>query len=118
MLVPRLLEQHVAPEALDVLVADRYWIEPDQMYAHDLEGYVNSCDRLGREGLGMGVCLGDREAVSRAEKLLGEYTSKVLGYLVSLEAKGLIPKGKEDRFLARVDEIVGRQLEGPPATDQ
>jgi len=205
ILAARLVEQHAAPEALDVLVADRYWVEPDQMYAHDLEAYVNSCDRLGREGLGMAVCLGDREALSRAEKLLDEYTSKVLGYLVSLESKGLfpkkhiqffycddaslagvvagtgmlffldqtrptlglsvldgvtkvsargtrahiaagvdlavalreaasevsgnggghniasgatIPKGKEDRFLARVDEIVGRQLEGPPVRGQ
>jgi len=205
ILAARLMEQRAAPEALEVLVADRYWIEPDQMYAHDLEAYVNSCDRLGREGLGMAVCLGDREALSRAEKLLDEYTSKVLGYLVSLESKGLfpkkhvqffycddaslagvvagtgmlfffdqtrptlglavldgvtkvsargtrahiaagvdlavalreaasevsgnggghniasgatIPKGKEDRFLARVDEIVGRQLEGPLARDQ
>src|SRR2546426_1058025 len=205
ILAARLMEQRAAPEALEVLVADRYWIEPDQMHAHDLEAYVNSCDRLGREGLGMAVCLGDREALSRAEKLLDEYTSKVLGYLVSLESKGLfpkkhvqffycddaslagvvagtgmlfffdptrptlglsvlegitkvsargtrahiaagvdlavalreaasqvsgnggghniasgatIPKGKEDRFLARVDEIVGRQLEGPPATGQ
>src|SRR5437667_549435 len=34
ILAARLVEQHAAPEALDVLVADRYWIEPDQMYAH------------------------------------------------------------------------------------
>ena len=205
VLAVRLVEQGATPEALDVLVADRFWIEPDQMYAQDLEAYVNSCDRLGLEGLGMAVCLGDREALSRAEKLLDEYTSKVLGYLVSLESKGLfpkkhiqffycddaslagvvagtgmlfffdqtrptlglsvldgvtkvsargtrahiaagvdlavalreaasevsgnggghniasgatIPKGKEDRFLARVDEIVGRQLEGPPVRGQ
>src|SRR6266704_2871830 len=205
ILAARLVEQHAAPEALDVLVADRYWIEPDQIYAHDLEAYVNSCDRLGREGLGMAVCLGDRDALVRAERLLDEYTSKVLGYLVALESKGLfpkkhvqffycddaslagvvagtgmqfffdqtrptlglsvldgvtkvsargtrahiaagldlaaalreaasevsgnggghniasgatIPKGKEDRFLSRVDEIVGRQLEGPLAKDQ
>jgi len=205
VLAARLVEQHAAPEALDILVADRYWIEPDQIYAHDLEAYVNSCDRLGQEGLGMAVCLGDREALSRAEKLLDEYTSKVLGYLVSLESKGLfpkkhiqffycddaslagvvagtgmlfffdqtrptlglsvldgvtkvsargtraliaagvdlaaalreaasevsgnggghniasgatVPKGKEDRFLTRVDEIVGRQLEAARANPQ
>src|SRR2546427_5526448 len=40
----------------------------------------------------MAVCLGDREALSRAEKLLDEYTSKVLGPLVALESKGLFPK--------------------------
>src|SRR5437773_5420340 len=67
ILVARLVEQHAAPEALDVLVADRYWVEPDQMYAHGLAAYVNRCDRLGRAGLGLAVCLGDRGALSRAE---------------------------------------------------
>src|SRR5207249_3244092 len=79
-------------EALESLVEDRYWIEPDQMYAQDLEAYVNSCDRLDHEGLGLALCLGDREALAKAEKLLEEYTSRVLGYLVGLETKGLFPK--------------------------
>src|SRR2546428_837419 len=92
VLAVRLVEQGATPEALDVLVADRFWIEPDQMYAQDLEAYVNSCDRLEQEGLGMAVCLGDREATAKAEKLLEEYTAKVLGYLVSLESAGLFPK--------------------------
>src|SRR3989442_7177768 len=62
------------------------------MYAQDLEAYVNSCDRLGQEGLGLAVCLGDRDALARAEKLLEEYTARLLGYLVGLEAKGLFAK--------------------------
>jgi len=62
------------------------------MYAQDLESYVNSCDRLGQEGLGLAVCLGDRDALGKAEKLLDEYTGKVLGYLVGLESKGLFAK--------------------------
>src|SRR2546428_4447651 len=40
----------------------------------------------------MAVCLGDRDALARAEKLLAESTSKVLGHLVALESKGLFPK--------------------------
>jgi RecJ-like exonuclease len=92
VLAARLVEQGAAPEALDSLVEDRYWIEPDQMYAQDLEAYVNGCDRLGQEGLGMAVCLGDREALSKAEGLLEQYTSRLLGYLVSLESQGLFPK--------------------------
>ncbi len=91
-LAARLVEQGAAPEALDALVEDRYWSESDQMYAQDLEAYVNSCDRLGQEGLGMAVCLGDREALAKAEGLLEEYTAKVLGYLVRLESEGLFPK--------------------------
>jgi RecJ-like exonuclease len=92
VLATRLIEQGAAPEALEALVEDRYWIEPDQMYAQDLEAYVNSCDRLGQEGLGLAVCLGDRDALAKAEKLLDEYTSRVLGYLVGLESKGLFAK--------------------------
>lgn len=92
VLATRLVEQGASPEALEAITEDRYWIERDQMYAQDLEAYVNSCDRLGQEGLGMAVCLGDREALSKAEVLLEEYTSRLLGYLASLETSGLFPK--------------------------
>src|SRR5207244_5945701 len=37
ILAVRLLEQGTAPEALEALVEDRYWVEPDQMDAQGLE---------------------------------------------------------------------------------
>ncbi len=92
VLAVHLVEQGAAPEALDAIVEDRYWIEPDQIYAQDLEAYVNSCDRLGQEGLGMAVCLGDRDALAKAEGLLDQYTSRMLGYLTRLEREGLYAK--------------------------
>src|SRR6266568_3127445 len=92
VLAAHLVEQGAAPEALDAIVEDRYWIEPDQIYAQDLEAYVNSCDRLGQEGLGMAVCLGDREALAKAEGLLDQYVSRMLGYLTRLEREGLYAK--------------------------
>jgi single-stranded-DNA-specific exonuclease len=107
----RLLEQGAAPEALEVLVEDRYWIEPDQMYAQDLEALVNSCDRLGHEGLGMAVCLGDREALGKAEKLLGDYTAKVLGILAGLETKGLFAK-KHIQFFYTDDASLAGSIAG------
>src|SRR6266511_1257199 len=75
VLAAHLVEQGAAPEALDAIVEDRYWIEPDQIYAQDLEAYVNSCDRLGQEGLGMPVCLGDPEALAKAEGCTRKSTS-------------------------------------------
>src|SRR5256885_14331689 len=45
ILVARLVEQHAAPEALDVLVADRYWIEPYHTYAHALDADVHNRHR-------------------------------------------------------------------------
>ncbi|HYM40644.1 MAG TPA: DHH family phosphoesterase [Thermoplasmata archaeon] len=107
VLITRLLEQGAAPEALEVLVEDRYWIEPDQIYAQDLEAYVNSCDRLEQMGLGMAVCLGDREALARAESLLDLYTSKVLEYLRKLETEGLFAKKYIQFFYCEEPSLAG-----------
>jgi RecJ-like exonuclease len=107
VLATRLVEQGAAPEALDVLVEDRYWIEPDQMYAQDLEAYVNSCDRLGQEGLGMAVCLGDREALGKAEALFDQYTTKVLGYLQKLETQDLFAKKHIQFFYCEEPTLAG-----------
>lgn len=107
VLATRLLRQGVAAEALDVLVEDRYWIEPDQMYAHELEAIVNGCDRLEQEGLGMAVCLGDREALAKAEALRGAYDRKVLGHLVRLESEGLFAKKRVQFFYCEEPTLAG-----------
>ncbi len=107
VLATRLVEQGAAAEALEVLVEDRYWIEPDQMYAQDLEAYVNSCDRLEQMGLGMAVCLGDREALGKAESLLDEYTTRVLGHLRALETDGLFAKKHVQFFYCEEPSLAG-----------
>jgi len=88
-------------------VEDRHWIEGDQIYAGELEAYVNSCDRLEREGLGMAVCLGDREALSKAEALRDEYTGKVLGHLSRLESEGLFAKKHIQFFYCEEPSLAG-----------
>ncbi len=107
VLAVRLVEQGAAPEALDVLVEDRYWIEPDQMYAQDLEAYVNSCDRLEQMGLGMAVCLGDREALAKAESLLDRYTNRVLEHLRALETEGMFAKKHVQFFYCEEASLAG-----------
>lgn len=107
VLATKLVEQGAAPEALEVLVEDRYWIEPEQMYAQDLEAYVNGCDRLEQMGLGMAVCLGDRDALGRAESLLDEYTNRVLGHLGRLETEGLFAKKHIQFFYCEEPSLAG-----------
>ena len=107
VLATRLVEQGAAPEALDVLVEDRYWVEPDQIYAQDLEAYVNSCDRLEQMGLGMSVCLGDREAIVKAEALLDQYTSRVLEHLRTLETEGMFTKKHVQFFYCEEPSLAG-----------
>ena len=107
VLATRLVEQGAAPEAIDVLVEDRYWSEPDQIYAQDLEAYVNSCDRLEQMGLGMAVCLGDREAVVQAESLLDRYTTRVLEHLRKLETEGMFTKKHVQFFYCEEPSLAG-----------
>ena len=107
VLATRLVEQGAAPEALDMLVEDRYWIEPEQMYAQDLEAYVNSCDRLEQMGLGMALCLGDRDALTKAEALLDQYTSRVLEHLRTLETEGRFAKKQVQFFYCEEPSLAG-----------
>ena len=107
VLAARLLRQGVPPEALETLVVERYWSEADKIHVHELEAYVNSCDRLEREGLGMAVCLGDREALGQAEVLREEYDARVLGYLVKLESQGLYPKRHIQFFYTEEATLAG-----------
>lgn len=107
VLATRLIEQGAAPEAIDALVEDRYWVEPDQIYANDLEAYVNSCDRLEEEGLGMAVCLGDREALAKAEGLRDRYTARVVEYLMNLEGEGLFAKKHIQFFYCEEPTLAG-----------
>lgn len=107
VLATRLVEQGAAPEALNVLVEDRYWIEPDQIYAQDLEAYVNSCDRFEQMGLGMSVCLGDREAIVKAESLLDQYTTRVLEHLRKLETEGMFAKKHVQFFYCEEPSLAG-----------
>lgn len=107
VLATKLVEQGAAPEALEALVEDRYWIEPDQMYAQDLEAYVNSCDRLEQMGLGMAVCLGDREALQKAEGLLDRYTDRVLEYLRKFETEGLFARKHTQFFYCEEPSLAG-----------
>lgn len=107
VLATKLIEQGAAPEAIDALVEDRYWAEPDQIYANELEAYVNSCDRLEEEGLGMAVCLGDREALAKAEGLRDRYTARVLEYLAKLEGAGLFAKKHIQFFYCEEPTLAG-----------
>jgi RecJ-like exonuclease len=107
VLATRLVEQGAAPEALDALVEDAYWIEPEGMYAQELEAYMNSCDRLEQMGLGMAVGLGDREALQKAEVLLDRYTEHVLGYLQALETDGLFAKKNVQFFYCEEPSLAG-----------
>ncbi|MDI9644290.1 MAG: DHH family phosphoesterase [Candidatus Verstraetearchaeota archaeon] len=54
--------------------------------AREYASSINACGRLGRHGLGVALCLGDRaEALAELRELLSEYRRTISGYLRWLE---------------------------------
>jgi len=87
-LVTALLRQGADAETVESVVAEKLWSLTDGVYAHELADYVNGCARLGFEGLGLTLCLGDKDAFGRAEEIRRSFESQVLAYLNALEAEG------------------------------
>lgn len=87
-LATHLMKQGAIPEAVEMLVEDRYWIESLRRYAGDLADAVNACCRTGAEGLAVALALGDPGAVEPAEVHRHEYGERILAHLTRLEREG------------------------------
>lgn len=87
----RLLKQGAQPEAMKTLVEEKYWIPDRGLYADEMSAFMNSCSRLGREGLGVSLALGDSAALREGESLRDDFFNQVIRYLHELE-KGMFAK--------------------------
>ena len=102
-----LLKQGADAEAVEALVKERYWATPDNVYADDLSAYVDGCARLGYEGLGLSLCLGDKEAFARAEAIRKEFDDRLFAYLHRLEAEGPFAKKHIQFFYTEEATLAG-----------
>jgi len=91
MLAIRLLRQGAQPEAIRTLVEEKYWMPERGIYVEEMSALINSCSRMGREGLGVSLALGDTGALKEAEVLRDSYFKQIIGYLHDLE-KGMFKK--------------------------
>ncbi|OGS50202.1 MAG: hypothetical protein A3K65_09760 [Euryarchaeota archaeon RBG_16_68_12] len=92
VLAAQLLKQGADAEAVEGLVKEKVWSAADGVYADELSAYVDGCVRLGHEGLGLSLCLGDKEAFSRAEDIRKRFDDRLLAYLLKLETEGPFTK--------------------------
>ena len=91
-LATHLLKQRANPDAIEALVREKLWSPTDGVYADELSAYVDGCARLGHEGLGLALCLGDKEAFARAEDIRRQFDDVLLRYLLKLETEGPFTK--------------------------
>ncbi len=84
-LAAHLVGQGANPEAVEMLVDDRFWVEGESLHADELTAYVNACCRLGEEALGLALCLGDKESFSAAEDLRTTFEAQLIASLQKIE---------------------------------
>ncbi len=106
MLAIRLLKQGAQPEAVKTLVEEKYWMPDLEIHAEELSALINSCSRLGREGLGVSLALGDQESRRQAEVLRENYFNQIIRYLHELE-KGMFNKKTVQFFYCPEPTLAG-----------
>ncbi len=87
-LATHLMRQGAIPEAVEMLVEDKYAIEGTARTADDLSDAVNACCRMGAQGLAVALALGDPDAAAQADVHRRAYGEKVLAHLMRLEREG------------------------------
>src|SRR4030042_599314 len=109
MLSLRLMGQGCRPETVEELVTDVHWIPSMNITAFDLADLLNACGRMNYEGLGIAICMGDKEALARASEVRREYNGKILTRLTEIEAGGVIHKSHIQYFEAPDPSLAGAQ---------
>lgn len=107
ILTLRLLEQGIRSEAIDNLMGDIYWAEKMNISANSLADDVNACGRMKEEILGIELCYGDKEALSKVKKLRTEYEGKIMTNLRKLKADGSFKKPHIQFFYSDEPRIAG-----------
>ncbi len=102
-----LLKQGVRPETVEQLVGERYWYPSYEMYADDLESYVNACSRQREESLGLSLSMGDFTGRDRAEEIRTKHWRDILKGLMKVETDGVFSKKHVQFFYADGPTLAG-----------
>jgi len=109
MLSLRLMGQGCRPETVEELVTDIHWIPSMSLSAADLADLLNACGRMDHEGLGIALCMGDKDALGHAGELRREYDRKIMDQLLALESDGVSTLEHIQFFRAPDSSLAGAQ---------
>jgi len=109
MLSLRLMGQGCRPETVEELVSEVHWIPSMSLSTFDLADLLNACGRMGHEGLGVALCLGDKDALGEAGELRRMYGGKIMERLLGVETDGVSQKDHIQYFTAPDPSLAGAQ---------
>lgn len=109
MLTLKLMGQGCRPETVEELVTEIHWIPSMSLTAADLADLLNACGRMDHEGLGVALCMGDRDALEHAGELRREYNRKIIEKLMAIESEGVNQKEHLQWFEAPDGTLAGAE---------
>jgi RecJ-like exonuclease len=107
----KLIKKGCEKNILDTVIRKRYW--SDNLYC-ELERFadlLDSCGKGGNRGLGLEICMGNKESFKKAEDLEKEYKKNILDELIRLEKEGFKEK-KGFRYFYSKDSSLGGVIGG------
>lgn len=103
----QLLSQGVTGEHVKGVVEDGYRDLSRNAYANWIAAYVNACGRLGQDGIGVAICLGDESALQKGKELRKEFLNQVLEGLKKVTEEGAFEKKHSQFFYVENPSYAG-----------
>ncbi len=92
LLLFNLIKKGCEKNILDTVIRKRFWSEALQCELERFADLLDACGKGGNRGLGLAVCLGDKNSFNKAVKLERNYKKDILDELLKLEKDGVIEK--------------------------
>jgi len=92
ILLFNLIKKGCEKNILDTVIRTRYWSETLQCELERFADLLDACGKGGNRGLGLAVCLGDKNSFNEAVKIEKDYKKDILDELLKLEKGGVIEK--------------------------
>jgi RecJ-like exonuclease len=107
LLLFNLIKKGCEKNILDTVIRKRFWSEALQCELERFADLLDVCGKGGNRGLGLAVCLGDKNSFNKAVKLEQNYKKDILDELLKLEKDGVIEKKYFRYFISNRSSLGG-----------
>jgi len=73
---------------------------------------LNACGRMGKHGLGISACLGDRESILQVEDVLKEYRATLAGYMELIIENRSLTRETKHMVVVRGENSIDERMSG------
>jgi len=110
-LILKLIKKGCEKNILDTIIRPRFWSDILNCELERFADLLDSCGKGGNRGLGLEICMGNKQAFNKAVELEKEYKQKILNELLRLEKEGFKEK-KSYRYFYSKDSSLGGVIGG------